>query len=168
MFDADPTLALIAVLFLGLLALAAFWDAHALRIPNRVSGAVALLYPAYVLAAAPGVDWIGGLIVAAIVFAIGTALFAAGTVGGGDVKLLAAAALWAGPSAILEFTLTAGVAGGVLAIVLGGRLRFALALAFDRVGNGAARDVALGGQVPYAIAIAFAGFAVIAPRLVVG
>ena len=51
---------------------------------------------------------------AAVVFGAGTAAFAAGALGGGDVKLLAAASLFAGPGLISDFLLVTALAGGVL------------------------------------------------------
>ena len=51
---------------------------------------------------------------AAVVFGVGIAAFAAGALGGGDVKLLAAASLFAGPGLIADFLLVTALAGGVL------------------------------------------------------
>ena len=82
---------LVIALFLALLCVAAIHDATTYRIPNRVSLAMAALYPAHVLASGADVAWMGALFVAAAVFAAGTVLFAWRVLGGGDVKLLAAA-----------------------------------------------------------------------------
>ena len=45
-------------------------------------------------------------------------LFARGYIGGGDVKLIPAIALWAGPSRILEFILITTICGGLLALLI--------------------------------------------------
>ena len=62
------------------------------------------------------VDWRGALLVSGAVFALGVVLFARGWVGGGDVKFLGAAALWAGPAQTLPLLEIMGLAGGVLAV----------------------------------------------------
>jgi prepilin peptidase CpaA len=58
------------------------------------------------VAASPAaVDWVGGAAVAAVILTVGIVLFALRVAGGGDVKLLAATALWAGPAQIVPFLL---------------------------------------------------------------
>ena len=109
--------ATLLALFLALLAWAALSDGLRFRIPNGASLAITLLYPAHVLASPIPVDWLGALLVAAIIFAVGVALFARGLLGGGDVKLLAAAALWAGPHLILPLLIVMGLTGGLLSVI---------------------------------------------------
>jgi prepilin peptidase CpaA len=77
----------------------------------------------------------------------GTALFAAGLVGGGDVKLAAAATVWIGARAIPEFLVVTALVGGLLALgILGGR-------ALRRcIGRG--RPAMADPTVPYGVAIA--------------
>jgi len=58
------------------------------------------------------------LIVALAAFFLGFVLFTSGTWGGGDAKLFAAAALWAGPEYIVSFTMITTLAGGVMAIFI--------------------------------------------------
>src|SRR5690242_11071580 len=87
---------LLIVLFLALICWAALRDAMAFRIPNWISVGVLLLYPLHVLASDVPIDWHSGLITAGLVFAAGFITFAGGICGGGDVKLLSAASLWAG------------------------------------------------------------------------
>ncbi len=55
---------------------------------------------------------------AAAVFLGGAVLFARGYLGGGDVKLLAAATLWAGPAGTPTLLMLTGVLGGALALFL--------------------------------------------------
>ena len=55
---------------------------------------------------------------AALMFGAGTAAFAAGALGGGDVKLLAAASLFAGPGLISDFLLVTALTGGVLGVAV--------------------------------------------------
>lgn len=93
---------------------AAVSDLHRYLIPNRVC---ALIAGAYGLAAVamPLGPWIAGLAIGALALGVGTVLFARGWVGGGDVKLTAAIALWAGPAYVSDFALTTSLAGMALA-----------------------------------------------------
>lgn len=104
--------------FALLLLWAAWSDIKSFTIPNRVSLAIALLYPAYVMAAPVQPDWLLACGLAAVVFALGAFAFARGWFGGGDVKLLTAVSLWAGPTLFSEVILVTALAGGVLALVV--------------------------------------------------
>ena len=159
---------LAVALFLGLLALAVVTDLEAMRIPNRICLAIAALYPVHVLAAGGPVDWPGALAVAAAVFAFGLIPFCLGLMGGGDVKLMAAAALWAGPAAALDFVLVTTFLGGVMAMVMVSPYRFAMALALARIGRDDIGTVLMGRVIPYAVAIAAGGWLTIGPPLLRG
>lgn len=152
-------------LFLGLLGLAVVTDLDELRIPNRICLLIALLYPCYVLASPDPVNWLGALAVAAAVFAFGLILFCMGTVGGGDVKLMAVTALWAGPSVVANFLIITTVAGGAMALIMVSRFRFSLAALFEAIGASDFRDVVLGRVIPYGLAIATGAYVTIAPAL---
>ena len=103
--------------FLTLLGLAAFTDMRERRIPNRLTGAIAALYPVYVLVSPTPVAWLAALGLAVAVFAVGLGLFARELIGGGDVKLLAAMSLWAGPEQFVWFMLVTTLAGGALSLI---------------------------------------------------
>jgi len=92
---------------------------------------------------------------AASLLVYGFFLFALKMVGGGDVKLLAATSLWAGPALILSFTFITAIAGGVigLAMLLLQRRR-AVPVSVDSE-HGAAPAV-----MPYGVAIAVGGLMV--------
>lgn len=105
--------------FAGLLIYAACSDIARMIIPNWVSIALFVAFPIFAL--------VGGLALSDIgwhylfgfgVLAAGFALFAMNIFGGGDAKLLAAAAIWTGPAAFLPFITWTLVAGGVMALVL--------------------------------------------------
>lgn len=98
----------------GALGWAAVSDVRRYEIPNRISViiVVAFLLAALVMKSA---FVIGGLTVAAAIFAVGALLFARGGIGGGDVKLLSAAALWSGPGLLMSMALVISLAGLVLA-----------------------------------------------------
>ena len=152
---------------IGLLCWAAFSDFLKFIIPNQVCAAIVALYPLYVVAAAPPVDWAGGVACGVIVFTLGFAFFVLRLTGGGDVKLLAAVAMWAGPPFVLSFLIVTALAGGVvslatLARVLPGRLRPA-----GRAGFSMRDTPAMRARVPYGVAIAVGGVYV-AVRLLAG
>lgn len=109
---------LILALFPTLVVAAAIGDVLTMRIPNWLNGATALaVVPMAVLAGMPldVVQW--HLLAGAVMLLFGFGLFARGYIGGGDAKLLAAAGLWVGWSALLPFVLVTTLAGGALAII---------------------------------------------------
>jgi prepilin peptidase CpaA len=166
MFGPTSVHFLIMALFFGLLAWAVLTDVEALRIPNRICLALVGLYPAHVLASGVAVDWPGALLVAAAVFVLGLVPFATGWVGGGDVKLMAATALWVGPASFSLFALVTSVVGGIIAVLMLSKVRFVVALVAEAIGCGAIRDVVLGRAIPYGVAIAAGGCTVGARMLV--
>lgn len=111
------TLTLAIVIVFGALAYAAVSDVASRRIPNSLPIIIALSFLIAGVAHPERVDMIGGLWVAAIIFFVGFLGFAFGKVGGGDVKLLAAAGLWAGPLAALDYLIVVGLVGGGLALL---------------------------------------------------
>lgn len=109
---------LILVLFPTLVIAAAIGDVFTLRIPNWLNAATALsVVPMAVLAGMPldVVQW--HLLAGVVMLLFGFGLFARGYIGGGDAKLMAAAGLWVGWSALLPFVLVTTLAGGALAII---------------------------------------------------
>lgn len=142
--------------FAGLMLAAAFEDLRRLIIPNALTLAVCLLWPLYITAAPNLFDVLGALCCALIVFLVGALGFSRGYLGGGDVKLLAAATLWAGPGGIVVLLLLTGVLGGLLAIFVMMPLGSYLISVFRRK-LGSAEAPSMGGlsaPVPYGIAIA--------------
>jgi prepilin peptidase CpaA len=135
--------------FVGFLIGAAWSDVRTYEIPNRFSLLIALLYVAYALTGPAPTEIVGAIIVSAAVFAVAAGLFAIDLMGGGDVKLMAASALWAGPELAVPFVLATAMAGGVLALVVLARIRTTTL---------AGRAVAAQGRdLPYGVAIAAGG-----------
>lgn len=111
---------LLAALAIALL-IAAFTDIRERKIANWLTGSVALAAPLFWWASGlslwPGVAWQIGIAIAAfIVFA---AMFAMKWMGGGDVKLLTALALWVEPELFLRLLVFMAIIGGVLTLVMG-------------------------------------------------
>jgi prepilin peptidase CpaA len=104
--------------FVALMMVAAFEDFRRLVIPNGVVVALCVLWPVH-LATAPGTTLIIGMAAIGCGFAVffaGALLFSRGLIGGGDVKLLAVAALWAGPGGTLPLLVLTGLLGGLLGL----------------------------------------------------
>lgn len=112
------SLFMIAV-FVLLMGAAAISDLLAFRIPNGLVLGIALLF--LLAAPAAGMPWqvtFWHLLAGVLLFALGYALFSFGLIGGGDAKLVAAAALWLGWTALPHFLLYTALAGGILAIAM--------------------------------------------------
>lgn len=142
----SPHLAAILPVALALLLLAAgIEDVRRREIANWKNAAIALLAPLWWLAI--GLDpWPGMAIqlgVALIAFAIFCGAFALGQMGGGDVKLIGALALWLTPLNLVAMLTIMSLAGGALTI----------AFLLDRVARRGTGAI----EVPYGVAIAFAG-----------
>lgn len=112
---------LIAAAALACVAGAAIADLRHFEIPDGWSIAVALLFAVFALIApssAPSPEpWWAHAAAGVMVFLIGALLFACGWLGGGDVKLLAACAIWSGFAGLPWLLLGTVFAGGVLAFV---------------------------------------------------
>lgn len=143
--------ALIALLA-AMLIVAAVGDIRARIIPNRLNLAIALLAIPYWIASGHAI-WPEMATQVALAFGV-TALFAGffaiGAMGGGDVKLLGALALWLPIGSIVKLIVVMSLAGGVLTLVLLLRHR---AIRCDRP-----------LEIPYGVAIAFSGFWLIGER----
>ena len=100
------------VALLGIAALSDLWHR---RIPNEIPASVALLW---LIALALGVAGspLLGLATGLGLLAAGILVWRLGWLGGGDVKLIAALGLWAGPGHLPVLLLGIAFAGGVLAL----------------------------------------------------
>jgi len=139
-----------------LLALLLLWgaatDLRSRIISNELNLAIALLAPlwwwANGLAFYPDVAL--QLAQAAILFLLFTGLFALGMMGGGDVKLLGALALWLPLPGIVTLLIVMSLAGGVVTIAT---------LAHHKLLRRAGQ-----AEIPYGVAIALAGLWVLGER----
>lgn len=121
MLDDPFKYGLLAALAIALLV-AAFTDLRTRTISNWLSGGIALAAPLFWWASGlplwPDVAWQLG--VAAAAFVVLAGLFALGQMGGGDVKLLTALALWIAPVPFLRLIVVMAIVGGVLTLIAGG------------------------------------------------
>jgi prepilin peptidase CpaA len=156
LFATIQTSCLIA--FAVLLLLAAWQDWRTMQIADGISFGIAALFVPWALTGiAAGtfslLDLALALACAAGMFGLGALAFAAGAMGGGDVKLAAAASLFAGPGLMLDFVTVTALVGGLLGVaILAGAPIGRVASA----GDGTVR-VRLRGNLPYGPAIAAGG-----------
>lgn len=153
--------------FAALMIAAAFIDLHRLIIPNPLIGGLCVLWLLNLETIAPPASaTLATVGCAAAIFVGGAMLFFRGLIGGGDVKLLAAASLWAGADAVPPLLAMTALIGGVLALFLltplGARITARRAGPAPNDGSGSA---SLRTPVPYGAAIAAAAlFATLRPH----
>ena len=145
------------------LVAAAMSDAVTFLIPNRYAAAIGAAFLVYA-AGKPLPLWLHGIAAAALLLAVGVLLFDRGILGGGDVKLMSAIALWTGFDDLPLLLLVTGFAGGALALAYLSPLhrlmpaRPGLAPAGDDLRSRLRRPV------PFGVAIALGGVAIALAR----
>lgn len=143
---------LLVAILAAMLIVAAVGDLRSRIIPNWLNAAIALLAIPF--------WWLAGLSLwpevalqiaaAAVLFGLFALAFHFGMMGGGDVKLVAAVALWLPFAAVVKLLVIMSIAGGVLSAAMMLRQRF-----------GKHEEAP---EVPYGVAIAFGGFWLIGER----
>lgn len=150
-------IALVMVMFPGLMTLSAAMDFMTLTIPNAIPAALTLLY--LVVAAAgvlPPQAFLYGFSCGLAILTVTFVMFSLRWIGGGDAKLAAATALWIGWGSILDYGVAAALCGGVLTLGLLMARAMPLPTILAQV-PGIARLHAPEAGVPYGIALAVAG-----------
>ena len=129
----------------GLLVSAGIEDARTREIANWKTATVALLAPLwwYANGLDPWPDMAVQLGCALAVFAVFLLAFHFGMMGGGDVKLIVALALWLPFPSFLTMMMVMSIAGGVVTLIMMSESRF--------------RKNRENIEVPYGVAIAIAG-----------
>lgn len=135
-----------------LLLIAAITDWRSRLINNWLTGTIAIAAPLYWwatgLALWPGIAIQFGLAIS--VFALFAAFFSLGAMGGGDVKLLTALALWMPFAAMIKLLFAMSILGGVLTLIM---------LAIHKWKKALGKP-----EIPYGIAISLAGLWVMFER----
>ena len=153
----DILLSLLAII----LVVAAVIDVRTFTISNRLNATIALLAPLYWwsehLPWWPDIALQVGIALA--VFAALAVTFTIGMMGGGDVKLAAALALWFSPASTIKFLVIMSISGGVLTaiVLIAHKLRPGRIKNSDGETNGKA-------EIPYGVAIAFGALWILAQR----
>jgi prepilin peptidase CpaA len=103
----------------SLFAIGAMSDLVSYRIPNWISLAIVAAFAVAVLVAGMPLASVGWhLLIGIGALAAGFALFAFNLIGGGDAKLFAAGALWAGPDYFMKYCLAFALVGGAFALAV--------------------------------------------------
>ena len=152
---------ILLILLAIILIVAAVIDVRTFTISNRLNATVALLAPLYWWSIALPL-WPDAAIqvgVAAAVFAVLAITFYIGMMGGGDVKLAAALALWFSPGSTIKFLVIMSLAGGLLTVIV-------LIAHRMRPGKIKNSDGETGGkpEIPYGVAIAIGALWILAQR----
>lgn len=143
-----------------LLLISAYTDVTKFIIPNLVVLALILLFVLTALVLPIETDWLSHFGAALVVFAGGIVLYAIKAFGAGDVKLIAALALWTGFDHLLPFLVYVSLLGGGLALglLVLRRLVFNLQVSIANADSIATPKFLIQGEpVPYGVAIAPAG-----------
>jgi prepilin peptidase CpaA len=139
-----------------------YFDATRYIIPNWLIGSMLVLYPVALYFSPEAVDWKMALAGMGIVFAVGYVLFAKGWMGGGDIKLITACALWVGWEKLPDFIVLFALFGGLLSVLLVILRKIAPHIT-KRRGDALPRMLQEKAPVPYGLAIAV-GFLMLMSR----
>lgn len=136
---------ILAVMLAALLVWAGIEDIRAREIANWKNAAIALLAPFWWVATglSPWPDMAVQVGIALGIFALFCGAFYLGQMGGGDVKLIGALALWLPAQPVLSMLIVMSLVGGALT----------LAMLIDQRLRTPGRAI----EVPYGVAIAIAG-----------
>ena len=151
MMNAGFTLTLLCLLAATLVWIAVI-DVRTFTISNRINLGIALLAPVFWLSA--GIPfWPDGatrVAAGAVVFLLFAVAFYLNAMGGGDVKLAGALALWFPVPDTIKLIVITSLAGGVLTLIVAGLHKYQ-----GKQGR---------PEVPYGVAIAFGGLWLLAQR----
>ena len=146
-------------IFVACLCYAMWSDAVTFKIPNVVSIILIVTFAAFAVLQLDVVTTAQHAGVALAVFVVAFLFYALGWMGAGDVKLIGAVSLWAGPGVIASFLIVMAMLGAGVAIVLlvvrsNGAVWRGWAGRWPVVGR--LLDIAEAGKVPYGIPIGLA------------
>ena len=148
-------------LFVFCMCYAVVSDFRELLIPNWIVVTLVATFPFFAVFYLEPLTVLWHFLIALVVLVFATAFFAVNWIGGGDVKLMIGAALWAGPQHIANFLLAMSALGFLIAIIL-----LLLRTTYGTLIAGVLPDnwflrrlrvLAREGQCPYGVAIGAAG-----------
>jgi prepilin peptidase CpaA len=156
---------ILMVLYAGALFYGFASDVKSLKIPNAVSIAVlALFFLNYGLLGSPQ-DISKHLLTGGCALILGFVIYALGFMGAGDIKLIAALMLWAGPRDAYAFLVVMALIGGLFAALLlvTRKVIITWPSASRYIPSRRLKNWATRGIVPYGIAICTAGLILMPP-----
>ncbi len=150
---------IIKIMYAAALSYGCISDIKSLKIPNAVSVIVLALFFLNYWPSAPADGFTKHMIVAGVALLLGFGVFAAGFMGAGDIKLISALMLWAGPqdgfAFLIVMTLVGGLCAGLLLITRTSMAAWPSAQHY--IPSRRLRTWAQRGIFPYGIAICTAG-----------
>ncbi len=136
------------------MAFAAANDLFTMKIPNKISLALAAAFAASAIYLRLPLDQVLTYTgIGALFLACGFAMFSLHLLGGGDAKLMAAGALWMGPEQALPYLVYVTIFGGILSLAILA-YRFFVKSPVPILPEWAVKLHAKGTGIPYGIAIA--------------
>lgn len=156
----DAMLILFQATYVFCLCYAIVSDFTKLLIPNWIPIVLVAAFALFAVLYLTGNSILWHLVLATAVFCLGFAFFAAGWIGGGDVKFLTAITLWMGQEAAYSFVFLMALLGGGLALCLLTIKRYSHVFRYWAPRNrliGRLVDLAEAGRCPYGVAIGVAG-----------
>jgi prepilin peptidase CpaA len=145
------------LMFPAAMALAGAMDLLTMTIPNRITLGLAIGFVVAAFWAQLGLQELASHLGAGLLMlGVGILMFSRGWFGGGDAKLLAAAALWFGFEGLLQYLLLVSISGGVLVLAILAYRNMPPTLWMHRH-DWAMRLHARASGIPYGIALAAAG-----------
>lgn len=115
MTDTSTTFHLILA---ALVLIAAAGDIARFEIPNWLCLSIVFLFPIAALLTPGPAPWLSHLAASILILSVGLLIFNFKVMGGGDVKLLAAIAVWTGLSDLVTLMLATAIAGGFVSASL--------------------------------------------------
>ena len=110
---------IVLTVFPLLVVIAGTFDFFTYRIPNWINIVIAVsIIPFAILSGMPLEVFVWHVVAGLLAFVVGYLLFAFGVFGGGDAKMIAAAALWVGWDNLIPFGVITAFAGGALAFCM--------------------------------------------------
>jgi prepilin peptidase CpaA len=152
------------ILFVFCMCYAVVSDFRELLIPNWITVTLIAAFPPFAAFHLEPMTALWHVLIALAVLALTTAFFAVKWIGGGDVKLMTGASLWAGPQHFAIFLLAMSALGFVLAMALLSFRTYGALITPWLPNNSLLRrleTLAKQGQCPYGVAIGAAGLAAI-------
>ena len=149
----------IKIMYAAALSYGCISDIKSLKIPNAVSVIVLALFFLNYWPSAPAAGFTKHMIVAGVTLLLGFGVFVAGLMGAGDIKLISALMLWAGPQDGFAFLIVMTLVGGLCAglLLVARTLMAAWPSAHHYIPSRRLRTWAQRGIFPYGIAICTAG-----------
>jgi len=131
-------------------------DFRELLIPNWIVVTLVTAFPLFAVLYLAPLTALWHVLIALVVLVFTTTFFALNWIGGGDVKLMTGAALWAGPRHLAVFLLAMSIIGFLMAVVFLGLRTYGLPSAGSSPDNLLLRRLqvlARERQCPYGVAI---------------